>query len=331
MIDGKIDKKFIKIDKKLSFLDKVKEAGISGCGGAGFPTHIKLQNKIKDGILYINSAECEPLLKHNIDYIINNADELIEGINIIIKHLECKKAVIAIKNKNLKAISILQSKIKGSNIEIGKLDNIYPAGDERVIIRELHGKVLNPGELPLSVNSVVLNVETVKNIYEAVVNLKPVISKDLTISGRIKDLYEPKVLIEVPIGSIIQDLINDNGQILEPYGEILLGGPFTGNAVNMDDSISKTSGGIIVTNPFLNLKEKIGVIECECGASNDRLKYLVEKMNCTLVASEKCKRMVEVNGRFRCEKPGECPGQAEVCLKLKKAGANAILVTTCED
>ncbi len=330
-VDGEVQKDFVKIDKNLSVLEKIQEAGVVGSGGAGFPTHIKLQSKIEGGTLYINSAECEPLLSHNINYIENFCDDFLEGIKIVSELLLCKKAVIAIKTKHSKAINLLKNNTKGTNIEIGELPNIYPAGDERVIIRELHGEVLEPGALPLTVNAVVLNVETVKNIFEAVANLKPVISKDLTFGGRVENLFEPKVILNVPIGTLVQDVINDNGKILEPYGEILMGGPFTGKAVNFEDSINKTSGGIFITNPFLDIKEKFGVIECECGANNERLAYLVEKMNGTIVASEKCKRMQEVNGRFRCEKPGECPGQAEVCLKLKKAGATAILATTCED
>ncbi len=331
IIDGEVSKDYVKIQENLLVLEKIEEAGIVGSGGAGFPTHIKLQNKIVDGVLYINSAECEPLLSHNINYIKNNVEDFLEGIKIVLEHLQCKKAVIAIKEKHSQVIKLLSEKITNTNIEIGKLKNIYPAGDERVIIRELHGVVLEPGALPITIGAVVLNVETVKNIFQAVVNLKPLISKDITFGGRIKDLYEPKVLTNVPIGLLVEDLIKQNGEILEPYGEILMGGPFTGKSVTFKDSINKTTGAIFITNPFLNIKENIGVIECECGANSDRLKELVEKMNGTIVASEKCKRMVEVNGRFRCEKPGECPGQAEVCLKLKKAGATTILTTTCED
>lgn len=331
VIEGEKSDDFLKIDDSLSVIDKIKEAGVVGSGGAGFPTHLKLSTKISGGTLYINSAECEPLLLHNIDYVENNVDDFLKGIEIVSELLECDKAVIAIKKKHDTTIELLKKNIKNSKIEIGLLDNIYPAGDERVIIRELHGVVLEPGALPLTVNAVVLNVETVKNIFEAVVHGKPVITKDLTFGGRIKDLYEPKVLRNQPIGSIVEEIINQNGEILEPYGEILMGGPFTGKAVEFNDSVNKTTGGIFVTNPFLEMNEKFGIIECECGATPDRLKYLVEQMNGTIVATEKCKRMVEVNGRFRCEKPGECPGQAEVCLKLKKAGATTILATTCED
>ncbi len=330
-IEGDISENYVKISENLSVLETIEEAGIVGCGGAGFPTHLKLKETIENGILYINSAECEPLLEHNINYLKNNIDDFIEGIKIIANLVKCKKTIIAIKDKHKSVINTLNNKIANENIEVGILDNIYPAGDERVIIRTFQNVVLEPGQLPLSVNALVTNVETVKNIFEAVVKRKPVIYKDLTFGGRIKDIYSPIVLSNMPIGMIVEDIINTYGEILPPYGEILMGGPFTGKAVVESDSITKTSGGIFITNPFIEVKEKFGIIECECGANADRLAYIVKSMNGELVAQEKCKRMVEVNGRYRCEKPGECPGQAEVCLKLKKAGATAILAATCED
>ncbi len=330
-IIGDVSENYVKIPENLSVLETIKEAGIVGCGGAGFPTHLKLKETIEDGILYINSAECEPLLEHNINYLKNNVDDFIEGIKIIAKLVKCKKTIIAIKNKHKSVIETLNNKITNENIEVGILDNIYPAGDERVIIRTFQNVVLEPGQLPLSVNALVTNVETVKNIFEAVVNRKPVIYKDLTFGGRVKDIDNPIVLNNMPIGMIVEDIIKKHGEVLPPYGEILMGGPFTGKAVLEKDSINKTTGGIFITNPFIEIKEKFGIIECECGANPDRLAYIVKSMKGELVAQEKCKRMVEVNGRYRCEKPGECPGQAEVCLKLKKAGATAILTATCED
>lgn len=331
-IDGDVSESYVEIDKTLSHIKTIEEAGVVGSGGAGFPTHIKLAEKVKNGTLYINCAECEPLLGHNIEYLKNNFDNLISGIKIVLGIIECEKAVIAIKKKHKNLIKDINKKLSNkSNITIGELDNIYPAGDERVIIRELHGVVLEPGQLPLTVGAVVLNLETVKNIYNAVELRKPVITKDMTYGGRVKDLYEPKVILDVPIGTYVKDIISTHGEILKPYGEIVMGGPFTGKNVSEEDSINKTSGGIFITNPFIEAKEKFGIIECDCGASPDRLAYIVESMNGEVVASEKCKRMKEVDGRYRCEKPGECPGQAEVCLKLKKAGATAILASTCED
>jgi hypothetical protein len=161
---------------------------------------------------------------------------------------------------------------------------------------------------------------------------KPVISKDLTVAGRINGQDDHgQYFLNVPLGLSVNEYIEKAGGLKEPYGEIIGGGPFTGKSIELDTPITKTLGGIIVTMPFMTINEKFGTIECECGANADRLAELVSKLGGELVKSVKCKRMVEVNGRYRCDKPGECPGQTEAVLKLKKAGATAIVVGTCED
>lgn len=330
-IEGNPSDEYVRLDEKLLPLQAIEEAGIVGCGGAGFPTHIKLANKITDGTLYINAAECEPLLKHNIEYIKSNMSEFVDGIKLVVDILGCSKAMIAIKSKHCALISELKEFVKSDYISIGVLSNSYPAGDERVIVRELHGIELAPGELPIVHDIVVLNVETIKNIYNAIVNRKPVITKDFTVGGKIENLEDSKSLFNIPIGTIIKDVIDGVGNIQEPYGEILVGGPFTGEKADLEDSIGKTSSGIYVTSCFPNISEKFGVINCDCGANPSRMEYLVKQMGGEVIATKNCKRMIEVNGKFRCEKPGECPGQAEVCLALKKAGATAIIMSTCED
>lgn len=330
-IEGEASMEYIKIDENLSPLEAVEAAGVVGCGGAGFPTHVKLAKKIPNGTLYINAAECEPLLKHNIDYIEQNTEEFIEGIKLVVDMLDCSKAMIAIKSKHCNVISKLKEIIKTDYISVGVLSNTYPAGDERVVVRELHGIELAPGEIPLAHDIVVLNVETIKNVYNAIVKRKPVITKDITIGGKIKGSEDSKSFSDIPIGLSIEDTIKLVGDIETPYGEILVGGPFTGEKAELNDSLTKTSGGVYVTSCFPSIGDKFGVIDCDCGASPSRMEYLVQQMGGEIVARKNCKRMVEVNGKFRCEKPGECPGQAEVCLALKKAGAKTILMSTCED
>lgn len=330
-LEGEPSKDYIKIDDNLTPLETIKEAGIVGCGGAGFPTHIKLERAIPDGTFYINAAECEPLLKHNIEYIENNMEEFVEGIKLICDILKCRNAMIAIKSKHCSLISKLKEYIKNDYIGIGVLNNSYPAGDERVIVRELHGIELKPGELPIEKNIVVMNVETIKNVHNAIVERKPVITKDLTIGGKLKGVDDSYSLFNVPIGLLLKDAISEVGEIENPYGEILIGGPFTGSKAELNDSVTKTTSGIYVTSCFPKLKEKFGIINCDCGATPKRMEYLIAQMGGEVVASKNCKRMVEVNGKYRCEKPGECPGQAEVCLALKKSGATAIIMSTCED
>lgn len=320
---------FVKIKDTTNYLEAIKEAGIVGAGGAGFPTHIKLNTKLEDGFVVANATECEPLLGHNMARIVEDPDLIVRGLKYVMEITGAKKGYIAIKPKNKQVLIQLGKAIKGeSNIEIRFLPNMYPAGDERVIIRELFGIKLKPGQLPIEANVVVSNVETIRNIVLAIEERRPVITKDLTADGRL--VSGNKVFLDVPIGTPIKSIIEDCGGYIEPRGEILLGGPFMGKKASEGDVVTKTTGGVLVGLPFPQDSRKFGLIGCECGAQIDRLTYIVESMGGEVVASTNCKRMKEVNGRFRCEEPGVCPGQAEKVIDLKKNGAEAIIVGTCE-
>lgn len=331
--DQKQPLEFVKIKETSSPLEAIKQAGIVGAGGAGFPTHIKLDVDLSDGCVIINAAECEPVLRHNILFIEENPKILLSGLQQIMDITKAQKGYIAIKAKNKKAIVALQKECATTNnIEIKLITDMYPAGDERVIIRELLGVELAPGELPIQAKTIVVNVETVKHIFEAITLRKPFITKDVTLGGRIVGAEnEGIVFMDVPIGTPVQTLIDTCGGVIQPCGEIVLGGPFTGTHGEPDSPVTKTLGGILVSMPFPQETKKFGIIACECGAGENRLKEIAALMGSEVVASEKCKRMVEVGGRLRCDLPGICPGQAEKVLALKKAGAQAVLIGNCED
>lgn len=310
-------------------LELIKQAGIVGAGGAGFPAHVKFAKPIPNGTVIANAAECEPLLGHNIQFIEQHPEVIIRGVQIIMDIVQAEKGYIVIKTKHLKALTALGKACKEMpNISVKILPDMYPAGDERVIVREILGVTLEPGALPSVANTVISNVETIKNIVQAVDFKRPVITKDITVGGLVKN---PSVFLDVPLGASVQEYIDKCGGYVEPHGELVLGGPFTGKHGEADAPITKTLGGILVSMPFPQETRKIGIIGCECGAGIDRLKEIAAGMGAQVVAETTCKRMVDVNGRLRCDLPGICPGQAEKVLFLKKNGAEVILTGTCED
>lgn len=326
------DDEFVKIEKDTNYLEMIKAAGIIGAGGAGFPTHIKLDIDLDGGYAIINAAECEPILKHNIEFMEKHPEVVVKGLQYIMDITNASKGYIAIKPKHKQALITLGKIVKDiDSIELKYLPNIYPSGDERVVIRELLDYELEPGELPSKANAVVNNVETVKNIYYAIEEQKPVMTKDITVGGRIKNASDGVTYFDVPIGTTMEELINETGGFQKNYGEIILGGPFTGRPGTLNSVVSKKTGGCLVSMPYPQEQRKVGILECECGAQEDRLSEIANAMGAEVIASEKCKRMVEVGGRHRCEKPGECPGQTEKVLALKKAGAQVILAGSCED
>ncbi|AZR74631.1 proline reductase-associated electron transfer protein PrdC [Anoxybacter fermentans] len=323
---------YVKLKESDNKLELIKEAGIVGAGGAGFPTHVKLDVNLQGGYVIANGAECEPLLAHNLKLMEEHPEIIVRGLKYIKEITNASKGYIAVKEKYKKAVKALKKACSlEKDIELKLLPDMYPAGDERVIVREILGVELKPGQLPLEANAVVQNVETLKHIVNAIEKRKPFITKDLTVAGRVKDARNGKVFFDVPIGEPVGKYINLCGGYIEPHGEIVLGGPFTGKSGTEQTPVTKTLGGILVAMPFPQETRKMGLLVCECGASEERLREIAESMGSEVVAVEKCKRMVEVNGRFRCEKPGVCPGQAEKVLALKNKGIEVLLVSTCGD
>ncbi len=334
VIDAKDDQPedYIKIKEVENNLEAIKEAGIVGAGGAGFPSYIKFNTDLKGGTVIVNAAECEPTLNHNTMLLEENPGIVIRGLKYVMEITGAANGYVAIKPIHKKALlSVAKACKYEENIEVKFLPNMYPAGDERVIVRELLGIVLEPGTLPITANAIISNVETLKNVTLAIEERRPVITKDVTVGGRLKDAQKGRVFFDVPIGMPIGHYIKECGGYIEPHGEIVIGGPFTGKHGEEWTPVNKTLGGILVGMPFPTEKRKIGVIACECGAQEERLTEIANAMGAEVVATTKCKRMVEVNGRYRCDKPGVCPGQAEKVLYLKKEGAEVILTSTCQD
>ena len=299
-------KDYLKIKECETIKETVQEAGIVGAGGAGFPTHIKLNADIPNGYIVANCVECEPVLNHNITVLEENPELILRGISYAMKAVNAKEGIIAIKRKNKKAIESIKNVInKFNNIKIKELQDMYPMGEERAIINAVFDKWLEPTQLPLEAECVVLNTETLGNISMAVEERKPVIDKDVTIGGKLKNNKTGKVMFQVPVGTPIKSLIEECGGIDGEYGEVVIGGPYTGAAGDFEKSIvTKTSGGAIVTIPFPEYKGKLGLLVCACGANEDRLRDIASKMGASVPEAINCKNIEQVRGANKCKTPG---------------------------
>lgn len=331
--DENQSKDYVKIKKCDTILETIKEAGIVGAGGAGFPTHVKFNKDASIEYIIANCVECEPLLNHNIRFIEENPEVVLKGVTYAMQAANAKKGIIAIKGKNKKAIEALKKVINSyRSISIKELKDIYPMGEERAIIHAVFEKWLEPTQLPLDANCIVLNCETLSNITRAVEDGKPVIDKDVTVAGKLKNDKQEEIFFQVPIGTPVKELIEKSGGINGEYGEIVIGGPYTGIAGDYETSIvTKTSGGVIVTIPLPEFKGKLGLVVCACGATEERLRDVAKKMGATVTEAVKCKNVEVIRGANKCKTPGKCPGQAAGVLKLKKSGAERILVSNCSD
>lgn len=310
----------------------IELSGIVGMGGAGFPTAVKLDTDLSGGMVIANAVECEPLLKHNIKQIIEEPELVYSGIKYAMEITNASEGVLAIKAKNSDAIEAFKAIINPKDrIRIAQLDDMYPMGEERAIIREVKNVLLGVDQLPKEAGCVILNSETLSRITEAIELKRPVISKNLTVVGKFKNGESYKVFKDVAIGTTVRDILEMTDISLENYGEIVMGGPFTGLSTNLDAPITKTTGGIIVTMEFLREHRNMGLLVCACGGDEKRLREIAEKMEANVVGVEKCKQAVDVRGTLKCENPGHCPGQAEKILSLRKQGAQVLLISNCSD
>lgn len=310
-------------------LGLVREAGICGMGGAGFPTYVKLDTDLsKDGVVIVNAAECEPILGHNIQRIITSAAKIVKGLCIVLKITGAARGIIAIKEKHKEAAAFLKEHLE-EDMEISLLHDLYPSGEERAIIREVTGKLLDAGSLPQAAGAVVINLETLYRVYEAVVLKKPAITKDITVGGCVKK--GTSVFLDVPVGTQVASLLERAGGLKEDVGELIMGGPFTGKRTVKEEYISMTTGGIIAAMPFLQEKRNMGLLVCACGAGEERLRQIAASMGAPVAGIEFCKQAHWVKGSLKCDNPGKCPGQSAKVLKLHSLGAQALLISNCTD
>lgn len=259
--------RYIPIKKSDSKLEMVKEAGIVGMGGAGFPTGVKLGADLQGGYILVNAAECEPGLKHNIMQLEQQAEKTVRGVEYCMEMSNAKKAIFAIKRKNAKAISAIKKAIAGKpDISIHLLPDIYPMGEERAVVRECLGILLEPTQLPSAAHANVVNCETVLRVAEAIEDQKPCIYKNISVVGKVHGGPEAQVFMDMPVGISVEDMLDKVGGIDGEYGEIIMGGAFTGLPTELDAPTTKTTGAIIVTIPFLDLHgAKVGLLVCACG------------------------------------------------------------------
>lgn len=245
----------------------VCDAGILGAGGAGFPTHVKINCKAE--YVLANGAECEPLLRVDQQVMQYYAADVVRGIRAVKEFTGAKRAVICLKEHYHEAVKALKAVLQDADdVELHLLDAYYPAGDEQQIVYEVTGRVVPTGGLPLDVGAVVCNVSTLVNIAAAM-DGKKVVEKYVTVGGAVKN----PVTLRVPVGISLQELIDAAGGTTEPC-DYIIGGPAMGRVVDtLDIPVTKTTGGLLAipkNHPLLQKKSPsldlrmIMAVCCQC-------------------------------------------------------------------
>ena len=226
--------------------EMIRQAGIIGCGGAGFPTHAKYIGGPIEKII-INGAECEPLLQTDRWLMRNKAAELIQAADMLLEETKAGECVIALKHSYIREIKALEKAVseQGSKVRLHQMDSFFPAGDEQSIVYEVTKKVVPPAGLPIHVGCVVNNIATLFCIYEAS-HGKPFTEKYMTVTGEVRS----PVIVKVPVGTPVSRCIElAGGAAVEDY-IVINGGPMMGKLMTKEEAeeafVTKTMSGLIL-------------------------------------------------------------------------------------
>lgn len=254
---------------------RLKENGVVGAGGAGFPSYAKLSEKADTIIL--NCAECEPLLRLHRQVLERNTFEILSALEFVAEMVGAENIIIGIKASYTDALEALRAQIGNfPNIKISEMKSFYPTGDEVVLIYETTGRVVPPGGIPIAVGVTVFNVETVLNIYNTVKKNKPVTTKYVTVTGEVKT----PITLKVPLGITIKELVSLAGGATADEVAYINGGPMMGNLVSPYDVVTKTTNAVVVlpknhhvinkktANISIDIKRAMGAC-CQCRMCTD--------------------------------------------------------------
>ena len=293
-----------------SFIAAVRASGAVGLGGAGFPTSVKLDVKDTSRIkeVVINGAECEPYITSDTRTMIDDADLVKEGVELLKKYLNVTKVVIGIEKNKPEAIKSMQSiKLENAELSVKVLPSVYPQGGEKVLVYNTTGKVIPMGKLPIDVGCVVCNSTTVATIGKYLKTGMPLIEKCVTVDGGA--VSNPQNVI-VPIGTPLKDVFEFCGGFKSEPKKVLYGGPMMGISVpNLDVPIIKNTNAILAFDEKQAAPQKTTAC-IKCGSCANNCPFGIDP---TRIASALKQDDCEAMGKAGAELCMECGCCSFVC------------------
>ena len=249
------------------FVKAARDSGMVGLGGASFPTHVKLNPKNLDECEYlvVNAAECEPFITTDNREMVENGQDVLDGMQMIMKFLNLKKGFIGVETNKPDAIENLKRLIEQNeikDIEIVPLPSSYPKGAERVLVYEVTGKVMNAGVLPAQLGVILDNVSTIGVMAEYFKTGMPIVRRRVTVDG---DAVANPQNVYAPIGTQIADLVEFCGGYKKEPRKIIMGGPMMGRATKSDESVTmkNTSAVLCFSEEMAGVKEETACLNCQ--------------------------------------------------------------------
>lgn len=245
-------------------IEKIKEAGVVGMGGAGFPTFIKLSPKNPKKIDYViaNCAECEPYLTSDYRRMVEEPEKLVEGMKIMLRLFENAQGILAVEDNKPDCIEILRNLTKDdTRITVKELKTKYPQGSERQLIYASCGRRLHSAKLPSDVGCIVDNVDTIVAIYHAVMDGKPLMERIVTVTG---DCVRNPRNYKVHVGMNYHDLLEASGNFKKKPAKIISGGPMMGFALfQLDVPTTKTASALLcLSRDDISREKETACINC---------------------------------------------------------------------
>lgn len=301
----------------------VKDAGIVGMGGAGFPTSVKLAPKNEDEIDYVivNGAECEPYLTSDYRLMLERPEDLIQGLRVVLSLFDGAKGIIAVEDNKMDVISKLEYMLaEDDNIDVVTLKTKYPQGAERQVIYATTGRKINSRKLPADVGCIVDNVQTMLAIYDAVCKCTPSMSRVMTLTG--DGMADPRNY-EVKFGMSHQEILDEAGGLNEDVAKLISGGPMMGMAMyDLNTPITKTSSSILaLSEDEVAMSEPTNCIRCgRCGTVCPS--HLVPQMMAQAAERNDLEAFQKLNG-MECYECGTCtyvcPAKRRLTQMFKQA------------
>ncbi len=218
----------------------VRNAGVVGAGGAGFPSHVKASASVE--FVIGNGAECEPLLHKDLELMIREPEEVTRGMRLLMESTSAKKAIVGIKRKYESKLGGLTAALDRAGIAVHWLGDFYPTGDEYILVYETTKRLIPPRGIPLEVGTVVNNVETLRN-YALAARQTPITKKYVTVAGAVNS----PCTLEVPVGTSYAHLIEAAGGATNGRFAVFVGGVMMGRLeTDMSLPITKTTAGLVV-------------------------------------------------------------------------------------
>jgi len=258
----------------MSLAEQVRQAGVVGAGGGGFPTHVKLAARAETVIA--NGAECEPLLHKDAAVMEHRAAQVVAGLRLSMEAVGAKEGVVAIKAKNQRAVAAIEAACRGTSVRVQLLGDYYPAGDEFDLVYTVTGRLIPPAGIPIQIGVVVCNVETLVNVAAGAEG-QAVTHKTFTLAGALR---EPATL-RAPVGTTFREAIAAAGGLAVSDPVLCVGGLMMGETTDdLDTPITKTTTGAVILprgHPMIQRKLRPAAAQAGIGKSAcDQCRYCTE-------------------------------------------------------